>query len=109
MSHRVAYQVFVGPIGDKHVLHDCDNKLCCNPDHLYLGTDAENGRDRAARGRIFKGGQPGELNGIAKLTNDNVRDIKTRRLKNREFADLYGVTIDCIYKIAIGKNWAHIA
>ena len=108
MSHRMAYLIFVGDIGNKHVLHHCDNKLCCNPDHLYLGTDAENGADRKARNRIYRGGSPGQKNGWALLNDDKVRDIKTGRMSRKEFASLYGVSVACIDKIASGKNWTHI-
>lgn len=51
-THRASYEAFKGTIPDGlHVLHTCDVKTCVNPDHLYLGTDAENSRDRIARGR----------------------------------------------------------
>lgn len=50
--HRVAWQLTNGPIPEgKIVLHDCDNRRCCNPEHLSLGTHAENARDRVARKR----------------------------------------------------------
>jgi hypothetical protein len=52
-AHRYAYEVLVGPIpSGMQVLHACDNKLCCNIDHLSLGTNAENMRDKADRARI---------------------------------------------------------
>src|ERR1700751_3785741 len=40
--HRVAYEVFVGPTSGLHVLHKCDNPRCFNPEHLFLGTQADN-------------------------------------------------------------------
>lgn len=49
--HRLAYTVFVGPIGDALVCHRCDQRDCCNPDHLYLGTQQANMRDMSIRGR----------------------------------------------------------
>lgn len=49
-AHRYAYILAHGPIdGGLHVLHKCDVKTCVNPDHLYLGTNADNVRDRVAR------------------------------------------------------------
>ena len=50
-AHRVSYDLFVGPIENKHVLHKCDQPLCVNPKHLFLGTIKENMHDRDRKGR----------------------------------------------------------
>lgn len=54
-AHRVAYMLAVGPIpGDLLVLHRCDNPPCVRPDHLFLGTNADNMRDMRAKGRAHE-------------------------------------------------------
>ena len=51
-THRVAWELMNGPIPDGLcVLHTCDNPPCCNVDHLFLGTNADNAADRSAKGR----------------------------------------------------------
>jgi hypothetical protein len=56
-AHRIAYEACKGEIPEgMHVLHSCDNPRCCNPDHLRVGTHADNMADREARGRTWKAG-----------------------------------------------------
>jgi hypothetical protein len=51
-AHRVAWEIYCGEIPNNlHVLHTCDNPLCVKPDHLWLGTQADNMRDKALKGR----------------------------------------------------------
>jgi hypothetical protein len=55
-SHRIAYELTHGPIpAGLLVRHRCDNKGCCRPSHLELGTVADNSRDMVARRRGSKG------------------------------------------------------
>lgn len=109
--HRLSYEKFTGPIPDGlHVLHRCDNRACCNPEHLFLGTQADNMADRDRKGRQAKG----ETVHSSKLTERDVLDIRmlidhSRGQNLKQIGDLYGVTYDAIYCIKVGKTWRHVS
>ncbi len=74
-AHRLAWELTNGAIpGDLQVLHRCDVRECVNPDHLFLGTQADNIVDRDAKGRGVW--SPGAKNGQAKLTPAQVSEIR---------------------------------
>lgn len=61
-AHRYAYLIFIGPIPDNlHCLHICDNRRCCNPSHLFLGTISDNSQDMVKKGRARNGQTPEEI------------------------------------------------
>lgn len=75
--HRVAYKHFHPDWDERaHVLHKCDNPPCWNPDHLFLGDQEANMHDMKAKGRANNGDTRGEKNGRAKLTWDQVREMR---------------------------------
>lgn len=53
LAHRVAFQLVRGCLGRKHCLHSCDTPACCNPCHLFGGTNADNVDDKIAKGRQY--------------------------------------------------------
>jgi hypothetical protein len=122
-THRVAYALAVGPIPDGlGVLHHCDTPPCCNPAHLFLGTDADNVADRDAKGRQARGDRngkrlhperwprlAGEQAPRAKLTAEQVAAIRAsyvpRLVSHRALARAYGVSGATIGALLRGESW----
>lgn len=108
-AHRVAYEDVVGKIPRGIlVLHKCDNPPCCNPSHLFLGTDADNVADRVAKGRTRRGDQRGEKHGSAKLTERQVLAIRAAMGPQKVIAARYGINQSGVSDIKRRKLWAHI-
>jgi len=94
-------------IGSLLVCHRCDQPACINPDHLFLGTHQDNNDDCISKGRDKHA--RGGAHGSAKLTERDVIDIRSGRLKNHELAALYGVSKRTIISVKTGLTWRHIA
>ena len=107
LAHRTSWMFEHGPIpAGLLVLHHCDNPSCVNPAHLFLGTQADNMRDKAEKGRASR--LPGESNGMAKLTEADVHAIRSDNRSQRTIAADYGVGKTMIGDIKNRKNWTHI-
>lgn len=114
-AHRVSYQIHCEPIPDGYnVLHTCDNAICVNPKHLFLGTQQDNVDDMVAKGRdSFAHERPliGANHPSAILNDDKVREIK-RLLeeghRHRDIASWFDVSRQTITNISTGKRWHHI-
>lgn len=112
LSHRIAWILENGLISNElEVCHKCDNPPCCNLDHLFLGTHADNAADMAMKGRGGSFPRPGEMNNLAKLTEDNVREIRSLAntgMTHKGIAHRFGVTRQNIGFIVNEKTWTHI-
>lgn len=108
--HRLSYLRHHGPlIEGMVVMHACDNPPCCNPDHLSLGTDADNHRDRTEKGRGFIA--RGERNGSSKLTNDQVVEIRRLRAEgasSKALAERYAISTRLVQYVCAGGRWDHL-
>ena len=114
MAHRLSWEIHHGPIPDGlAVLHHCDNPPCVNPAHLYIGTSADNARDRGERERGKEHRQYGEANDNAKLTEVDVKAIidELRKLPRRSQAAIgadFGVGQAHVSRIMRRESWAHL-
>lgn len=114
LAHRAAYCVAHGlpfdAIRGKVVRHACNNPGCVNPDHLMLGTQADNIRDKMEHGRIDQ--QRGERHYRARLSEEDVRAIRARYqaggITQTALGKEYGVTQSVIARILSRKAWSHL-
>lgn len=106
-AHRVAYELFVGPVPDKlYVLHRCDVRNCCRPDHLFVGTPFENVMDCNAKSRRGAGLQ-------CVLTEDQVREIRrlwaTGSYTQAQLGERFGTRNTNIQRIVTGQTWKYVS
>lgn len=108
MAHRVAYELVHGPIpADQQVRHRCDNKPCCNPHHLLIGSQSDNMQDALERGQFATG----ERHGRARITDADALYIRRNpdRLKLADLAARFGLAKSTVSYIRSGRSWAHLA
>lgn len=114
-GHRASWVIHKGEIPQGlFVCHSCDNPICTNPDHLWIGTHKENNDDKMKKGRQGLVNPPyksGSQNGSSKLKEDQVKEIRIlleKGLTSREIGKQYGVSKTTILRIKTGKNWSQI-
>lgn len=112
---RVAFFLHFGiDPGEKLVCHTCDVRHCCNPAHLFIGTDADNVHDMMAKGRDAFGEKAWSHENpehFAKLGAETVRAIReqaTTGIAIAVIADLFGIAYNTAYDIVLRRTWKHI-
>lgn len=106
-AHRLSWEMQNGSIPDGlKVLHRCDNPLCVNPAHLFIGTQKDNMEDRESKGRGAD--RRGNKNGRSKIPAESIPAIMASTESLSGLAARYGVSKTAIRYIRIRKNWAHI-
>ena len=102
-AHRVAYESAFGPIPkDQVVRHTCDNMRCCNPEHLVLGSQADNMADKVARQRQAKGIDHGN----SKLSDEQVLEIFNSSDTGIALAKRFGIARSTVSAIKQRHNWS---
>lgn len=113
-AHRVSWSLVNGPIpAGMNVCHRCDNPLCVNPAHLFLGTQADNLNDMVRKGRrSFRAPPPvrGEARTDSKLTDAAVREIRrcAGAVTHRILAERFRVSPSAVGLVLSGKTWRHV-
>jgi hypothetical protein len=115
-AHRVsAYTAGLIPninsqSNNDQVLHTCDNRKCQNPNHFFIGSNADNMRDRDNKGRHIS--HKGETNTNSKLTEQDVIEIRglyaVGTITQYALANVYGVAQSTINRIINREKWAHL-
>jgi hypothetical protein len=121
LSHRIARFLDTGtdPL-ELLVCHTCDNTSCCTPEHLWVGTYADNNRDKSEKGRAPSGDANGARlhperiprgvkNGLSKLDDARVLLIRADQRVQREIAKTHGVSPSLICLVKQRKIWTHVA
>lgn len=107
VTHRVSWELTHGPIPDGMcVCHKCDNHLCVDPEHLFLGTMKDNHDDMKSKGRSPRG----ERHGLTRLTEEDVFYIRTAVASGHTqtaLALLFDHSKDAISCMCAGETWGH--
>ena len=107
LAHRLSWEFTYGfePIG-LVICHTCDNRACVNPEHLFLGDNKDNAKDKMKKGRHV------QRYGNSKLTIENVKEIRrlwiTGEYSHLKLAGMFGVKHSCIGRVINSNKWGGI-
>lgn len=107
-AHRYSWCISCGTISKgMMVCHKCDNRKCVRPDHLFLGTAADNAHDAMRKGRHSFG----ERCGKSKLTVEQVQFILSHAVdySDKEMGDMFGVSDAAVYRVTHRKVWRSVS
>lgn len=113
-AHRYSYRLRFGEItGGRLVCHRCDNPLCVNPDHLFLGSHADNSADCVAKARTCAGEMRSKLtrgsrNGRARISEADAMIIRASKLPQKQIAAKYAISESAVGHIQRGRTWKHL-
>lgn len=109
-AHRLAWEFSNGKVpSGMNVCHRCDNRACIEPTHLFVGTQSDNMRDCENKGRANH--PVGERNNKAKLTSEEVLELRRRRAAGESMYRLgkvFGIARQSVRSIILGRHWRHV-
>lgn len=110
-AHRVSFELNGNVIEEnKVIMHSCDNPLCVNPNHLFMGSQLDNMRDKMNKGRykVTAGDHKGIKNAAAKINDDtafNIRKDRELGMSIRKIGKKYTLSPSQIFRIVKGESW----
>lgn len=103
-THRVSWLIHHGPIPvSMCVCHACDNRRCCNPEHLFLGTQQENTADRERKGRNARTPKKLDAQAVREIRRASIEGHKTAAI-----AGAYGISGRMVRLIVLRRAWTHV-
>lgn len=114
VAHRMAYELTYGNIRNKKLLvcHKCDNRGCVNPNHLFLGTHKDNLADMYRKNRQNNADTRGIKNGRAKLTDNDIINIRKTYIRGqisaKKLGEKYGISETTCLRIINRQGWIHV-